>query len=71
VTVEISCIENCNGQLTIYNTIGQKIIDQQLELLKGRNIYTINISGLAVGIYPVTFNNGQGVSCTRKIIKSK
>ncbi len=71
VAVEISCLENSNGRLTIYNTIGQKIIEQQLELLKGRNVYTINISGLAVGIYPVTFNNGQGESSTRKIIKSK
>jgi Secretion system C-terminal sorting domain len=71
VFVKINCLENSNGQLIVYNTIGQKIIEQQLTLLNGENVYTIDISGFAEGIYPITFNNEQGVSCTRKIIKSK
>lgn len=71
VFVNINCLENSNGLLIVYNTIGQKIIEQQLTLLKGENIYTVDISGFAEGIYPITFNNEQGVSCTRKIIKSK
>ena len=71
VYVEISCMENTNGQLIVHNTIGQKIIKRQLELLKGTNVYTIDISDFAVGIYPVTFNNEQGETWTKKIIKTK
>ena len=69
--VEINCTENTNGQLIVRNTIGQKIIEKQIELLKGNNVYTIDISGFSSGIYPITFDNEQGETWTKKIIKTK
>lgn len=67
---------NANVKLTIYNTIGQEVVELvNSDLSSGRHEYDLNASDLSSGIYYYTINavgiNGNNFSATRKMILIK
>ncbi len=57
VNVTINSDKVSDGELEIYNTNGQKIIQQKVFLNKGVNIFSVDMSGSGNGVYIANYRN--------------
>jgi hypothetical protein len=58
-----------SASLTIYNMLGEQIYQQQFNA--GQMRYSVNISGIAEGMYIVKVNNAKGVMYNGKLVIQK
>jgi hypothetical protein len=54
-------------QVVLINSIGQKVLEQQISLNSGKNLITLNLSQLPSGVYFAQLSDGKNLS-TRKLI---
>ncbi len=47
--------------LELFNVVGQKVSSQNLQLSEGRSVHSIDVSGLPVGVYILSLNDGKHV----------
>ncbi len=53
--IELNSLKSGNGNIIIYNTIGEKVLIKSVTTLKNQNKIPIDLSNLANGIYHVSF----------------
>jgi hypothetical protein len=58
-----------NAVLAVYNTIGEKMLQQVIPLSSGISINVINIQGLNPGIYVLEIKNDSGILGKKKFMK--
>lgn len=54
VTVKVLVTESGRRTITVSNSFGQQVVQQQVQLRKGWNQFTYNLSGYSAGIYFIT-----------------
>ncbi len=71
ITLLLKTATNSKAQLSIVNAVGEQIIESKsFSLLKGNTVQTIDVSGLAAGIYFVNLMSENQSEC-RLFIKSE
>jgi hypothetical protein len=54
-----------NLQIEIYNTLGQKIIQESWNVNTGKNLKSMNLSQLLTGTYELVISSNSGSNSTR------
>jgi len=67
VTLNMNAGVEHKSSLTIYNTIGELVVEKEVALIAGKNIVKIDLQHVASGIYIAQLKEGSTVT-TRKII---
>jgi len=67
IKCEITSSENTEGLVRFYNSIGQIVITQYLELFDGNNKYSFDLSDLKSGVYYIIITNENGSNYKNKI----
>lgn len=65
MNLEISVSENTEASVEIYNAIGQRVKTVTNTTLVGTNVFTVNTSDLAAGVYNVNIITEQGMTTKR------
>lgn len=71
ITLRFKTLNQGRANLTVYNTIGQNILNKQIEIKKGINAIEINVQSLVNGAYyiNITDQGGNKMSIAKKFIK--
>lgn len=70
VNVSFENISNTNARLTLYNAMGQMVVTSQQAIGGGKNLLTLNTSGLAPGFYTLDIEVGSD-RLSRKVVVSR
>ena len=54
---------------TIFNLMGKEMSATELNAVEGANVFTINVSELASGIYTIVLTNADGTNSSHKFVK--
>ncbi|MCH2045397.1 MAG: T9SS type A sorting domain-containing protein [Saprospiraceae bacterium] len=65
MNLEISVSDNTEASIEIYNAIGQRVKSVANTTLSGTNVFTVNTSDLAVGVYNVNIITEEGMTTKR------
>jgi len=68
ISWDITTSASSNLEIIIYNTLGQKITEQKQQVYSGENKSTINLEGLASGIYIARIIVGNKYFTDKKIL---
>jgi len=66
-TLNVFAGTSAETQVVLINSIGQKVLEQQISLNSGKNLITLNLSQLPSGVYFAQLSDGKNLS-TRKLI---
>jgi hypothetical protein len=55
--------------LTIFNSIGELVIEKEMPLAEGKNSIAVNVQGLSAGIYIAQLKEGSSVTSKKLIIE--
>jgi hypothetical protein len=70
--LEINASAQAQARLSIYNSLGQAILNQRiLELNPGLNTEFLDLSSLSAGIYVISIENAQGERINHRLVISE
>jgi hypothetical protein len=55
--------------LTVFNSIGELVIEKEMALVEGKNSIVVNVQGLSAGIYIAQLKEGSSVTSKKLIIE--
>lgn len=65
----INAAENLPAQLLILNALGEEVLSQQIDILKGANQYSYDLGALPSGIYLIQIQIAEGKASLRLVIR--
>ena len=68
LNVQLEVAETTTAELTLYNMVGQPVLQRTIQLGAGVNQELLNVGNLPAGLYSLEINNGSAASRT-KVIK--
>ena len=69
ITIELQSETNENAVVSIYDIVGKKVLEQNVNIQTGKNVTNLSMAGLSSGAYFLVFNMEKG-NATLKVMKN-
>jgi len=69
ITIEFDSESKANSTITVFNQLGQTLIEKEMNIESTKKVYQFNISHLQKGMYIIRIADGEGVITIKQFIK--